>query len=374
MKTDAHYYAILAFARASGFSKETSYQIAYASQFVDDAALNLIYFSGDTEKIEHDTIDDKPCFFNMATIHDYMRIHTFNYSSMISNTSAFHFVPGCRGNNFTKKLKCSEESPVIVKIIKDALKEKDPIKFGITLHAFADTFSHQGFSGLLSKVNDIIDVETESKIPWEITDQIVKFIRFFIPKKTRFDRFVDAALPAYGHAQAFEYPDLPFLTWSYRYDKSDNYANAMHHTGSINNRDRYKRAFTRIHEYLKAYISVPASCTEPGYSYEHTDRIFKTLFTLKSDRGREKNWQKFLVQEVLFSKNDKRYLTYSRFDWLEEAFKNFDEKKFGDRMVKGAVLKEDFSESYWYRFYKGVKWYKERFFKYCQKEKLDIPL
>ena len=374
MKADAHYYAVLAFCRACGFTKEYSYQVAYASQFVDDAVTNLIYISGDVENIDHDTIGHRPCFFNMATCHNYLRINTFNYSAMMSNTSAFHFVPGCEGTTFTKKLRCSEESPVIDRILRDVMKEDDPILLGIVLHPFADTFSHQGFSGLLSKVNDIIDVRAESKIPWELLDRVVKFFKFFIRKEKKFDHFVDSALPAYGHAQAFSYPDLPYLTWSYKYDKSDNYANAMHHTGSIRNRNRYRKAFEKIQEHLENYGKKHPMVKDPLFRYDKKELLFDTLLAVKTDRGREKNWKKFLVREGLFTKNNVKYLNYSRHDWLIEAFKNFDKNKYDARTIESATLRDDFKESYWYRYYKGVRWYKERFFKYCRKEKLDIPL
>jgi hypothetical protein len=84
-----------------------------------------------------------------------MKMKTFNYYSMINNTCAFHFVPGGKGNEFTKKLRCREASPVITSILEKAVKINDPVKFGMLLHVYADTFSHQGFSGLLSSENDI---------------------------------------------------------------------------------------------------------------------------------------------------------------------------------------------------------------------------
>ncbi|MBW2005917.1 MAG: hypothetical protein JRI72_15210, partial [Deltaproteobacteria bacterium] len=55
MKIDAHYYAVLAFARAIGFDKDSAYQVAYASQFVDDAKINLMYLKEDPgADVKHD--------------------------------------------------------------------------------------------------------------------------------------------------------------------------------------------------------------------------------------------------------------------------------------------------------------------------------
>jgi hypothetical protein len=375
MKADAHYYAVLAFARSCGFTKEAAYQIAYASQFVDDAIINLMYIEGDLEGIAHDTIEGRPCFFDMSTCHSYMKINTFDYSSMVNNTVAFHFVPGCKGKGFTRMLRCSEDSPVIKKIMRDALKEKDLIRLGVALHAFADTYSHQGFSGLLSKVNDIRDLTAETRIPWELSDQIAKVVRFFTGgRKHRFDRLMDAALPAYGHAQALEYPDFPYIKWSYKYDKSKGYTDDYSHSGSIDNRARYRAAFEKIREHLESYLSRHPLYADPAYSYKNHARLYAALVAFKSDRGREKNWKSLLVDEGLFSRKDDTYLDYDRNRWLDEAFANFDRKAFNERSIAKAVLSRKFRDSRWYRFYLAVKWYKELFFTYCENEKLKIPL
>jgi len=45
LKKDAHFYAVLALSRACGFKKKSANDIAYASQFVDDAKINLINFA-----------------------------------------------------------------------------------------------------------------------------------------------------------------------------------------------------------------------------------------------------------------------------------------------------------------------------------------
>ena len=99
MKIDAHYYAVLGFCLACGFDKGSAATIAYASQFVDDAKINHIVVPGGIPQTvqQYDMIAGQPSFFNMATCHSYTRIKTFNYSAMINNTSAFHFVPGCKG-------------------------------------------------------------------------------------------------------------------------------------------------------------------------------------------------------------------------------------------------------------------------------------
>jgi len=210
MKIDAHYYGVLAFCLAAGFDKKSACTIAYASQFVDDAKVNHLVIEGQIpEGVRYDVIDGLPSFFNMATCHSYTRIKTFNYDAMINNTATFHFVPGCNGMNFVKKMRCKEAGPVIENVLQEALGEDDLVKLGIVLHAYADTFSHQGFSGLLSKVNDIDQVEIleGSGI---LADKYRKGLRWF---REVLSEWGDWVIPAYGHGQALLLPDHPYVTW-----------------------------------------------------------------------------------------------------------------------------------------------------------------
>jgi len=372
MKIDAHYYALLAFCRACGFKKESAHKVAYASQFVDDARINHIVIAGNPGRdlIQCDNIDNQPSFFNMATCHSYTRMKTFNIEAMINNTCAFHFVPGCRGPNFAKKLRCSEESSVITDILREALEEDDLIKLGIVLHAYADTFSHQGFSGILSKVNDIKECKTLSRLPWTWSDKFARVFKWSV--KDKFDKLLDSAIPAYGHGQAMEYPDLPFLRWSYEYDYSDQFSTAYKSSGEIDNMARYERAFQKIKGYLEDYLSRHREYRDGGISFQKFDILFDTLLLEKTDRERVKNWQKTIVAQGLFAEEDPA-CAYDENGWLREAFANFEEEKFNQRKVDRAVTTANFSASNWYKYYLAVKWYKERFFYYCSQTGLEIP-
>jgi len=371
MKKDAHYYAVLGFCRACGFRKESAHQVAYASQFVDDAKINHIALLEDPgTDVEHDIIEGQPSFFNMATCHSYTRMKTFNYNSMIANTCAFHFVPGCKGELFAKKLRCSDTSPVIRGIMEQALEENDLAKLGMVLHPFADSFSHQGFSGLLSKVNDIQECNPASKIPWGWYDRIKKVFQRLWKKK--FDRNFDALMPAYGHGQAIDYPDLPYLTWSYEYDYSDQFTDSYKFSGELNNKERYQKGFEEIRQYLEEYLVKHPQYHDDKVNFQDFNILFAALVAEKRDKCREENWRKILIDKKLFESNDPE-LNYDSSEWLREAFSNFDEKKFDHRKVERVRLDTRFSESNWYKYYLAVKWYKAQFFKYCAESNLKIP-
>ena len=370
MKRDAHYYAILAFCRACGFKKNSAQVIAYASQFVDDAKINLMFFKKTNTTIEHDIINNQPAFFNMATCHSYFRIKTFNYEAMLNNTIAFHFVPGCKGENFTKKLRCMEESPVILDIMSDVFVEDDLIKLGIVLHAYTDTFSHQGFSGMLSKVNDIKNCEAKTKLGLGLLDRISTIFKYF--SKEKYDEFLDQIMPAYGHSQAMDFADLPYLNWLYEYDYSDEF-NGSYKMVDIDNTTRYKRAFNGIRKHLENYLIKHNQHFDKSQRFNNMDILMATLVFKGNERKREVNWKRLLIEQGLFNKDDRDFLNYDENKWLKEAFSNFNRKVFDHRKVEGVQLAANFLNSNWYRFYLSVKWYKKRFFEYCTKYQLNIP-
>jgi hypothetical protein len=371
MKLDAHYYAVLGFSRACGMTKNAAWEVAYASQYVDDARINLIYPAVPVpDSIEYDTLNGRPVFFNMATCHHYTRMKTFNYSAMINNTCAFHFVPGCQSDLFPRKLRCSTKRPVIEDIMKIALDEDDPVRLGMVLHPYADSFSHRGFSGLLSKVNDIQDLEKEGRVAGGLYNALRTWGLWFFRKK--FDRRLDALIPAYGHAQALDYPDLPYLVWSYKYDASASFSEEEGSSGRLVNPDRYIEAFKNIQKYLEEFLSRHPRHRDGEVTFKDFKRLFQVLVGRASDRKRRKNWRSVLVDAGLFLKND-HPLQYDRHLWLKEAFINFHKKGFDERVVKGAVLAPDFLNSHWYRYYRAVQWYKQQFFNVCGSHGLEIP-
>ena len=381
MKRDAHYYGILALSRACGFKKESALTLAYASQYVDDAKINLIHFQdpdkgkGSTENqpfggIIYDVVDDKEVFINMATCHSYFWIKTFNYEAMVSNTCAFHFVPGCQGENFTKKLRCKEESPVILKILNEALQEDSLIKLGMVLHTYADTFSHQGFSGMLSKVNDIKECEERSGLYRSLGSNLIHLFKRLGQK--RYEELFDRIVPAYGHGQALDFPDLPYLVWSYQYDYSDEF-NGCYKEVEIDNKDRYRRAFTKIRDHLQHFLLLYPQHFDNDVKFADFDQLMETLVLEADDNKREEAWLSFLFDHHLFDKQEKKRIIYKSNQWLKEAFSNYTTERFAGREVEGALLGKNFIDSDWYHFYRAVKWYKDRFFSYCSEFEVDIP-
>lgn len=350
--------------------RDIAVKLAYASRHVDDARVNHIELSGKLPDIKHDLIQGKPAFYDMATSHSYLLVKSFNYDLMINNTCTFHFVPGCFGNTFAKKMRCKADNTVINKILNEAKLEKDPIKFGVSLHPYADSFSHQGFSGLMSKVNDIQNIRLFSNyyklLPFKILIIIHKLLR------RDFDKYFDKVVPAYGHGQALSYPDLPYLKWSYDYDDSDEFSEDYQTTGLIYNPDRYFQAFSRMREHIESYLDYHPEYRDKSVNFTDFASLYALVVQREANITRRRNWRKLLVAKGLLAAKDPA-LWYDEFDWLKEAFPNISPKKFKQRSINKVELNSGFPQTNWYQFYQAVKWYKERFFKHCALEGLKIP-
>ncbi len=364
MEISSHYYGIYALCIACGIRKEIAEKIAYASQFVDDAVINTITFDKDYKDNLFSVIDGKSKVTNIATCHSYFVIKTLNYQAMIFNTSAFHFFPGNKGNTFTKKMRCMKNPVILQKFIQETIKEKPfiPEKLGMLLHIYADTFSHQGFSGLISKENDINGLKSNQE------KGILSAIKLFIKKRrdplySLFDKFI----PAYGHAQAFHYPDIPYGQWEYSYDKSDDFSNDKEFSGNDNSA-RFPEAFEAISVFLG---NIKGKDIYDSVRLEKKEQNIKSVLNLlvrpMSDRKKIEAWKKLIIKFGIQTVPD-----YSESLWLKEAFKNYSKDKFSGRVVNKAELRDDYKDSSWYAFIRAMEWYKPEFLKRLKQDGLLI--
>jgi len=395
MQKDCHYYTVLALALACGFKKKDAWTVAYASQFVDDAKINQLVFQKAPDGFKWKNEDPK-ALTNMATCHRYSRLKTFNLAAMINNTCAFHMVPGCQGNSFAWQMVCRPDGPILKHIVEKALAEDDLVKLGMVLHPLADSYSHEGFSGLLSKPNDIQGLETrchpfqfDQLLPW----LIVKVWRKYSRK--RFDILCDYVVPAYGHAQALNYPDISHLEWKYAYDSRDLFYKDTPgfeydpdnkidpgQKITVNNPKRYASAFIRILKCLQIFLDRFDHHRDPSLpnSGALSTRFWEEiLFAEITQRQRVRRWQSKLRALGLDPRKDAAMLNYDPTFWLtgemdaSPPFTNYEKKAFSKREVNGADAGKGFSASHWYRFYKAVKWYKTEFHGQSRAFGLEFP-
>jgi hypothetical protein len=123
----------------------------------------------------------------------------------------FHFLPGNGGllagekptGTFIEKLICKPDSYTARDMLRSMMGDKDKTyslhRLGITVHVYADTFAHQGFSGVNQKINEVSDLSSGN------AESFFESMKNF---------FMSSMFPL-GHGASISHPDKPFLTWRY---------------------------------------------------------------------------------------------------------------------------------------------------------------
>lgn len=210
MNIEFHYYAINALALEAGFDEQTAFIIANASQEVDASTAPLRY---DTPRGSVDiAITQNYVFWDESVRNDVYL--------------PFHFLPGdqnesaaIRADGRRSVWAVTPNSTIAKEVLTAAFRDKDPYLMGIALHAFADTWAHQNFCGMLDNWNDMGGTSLAS------------------------------GLPAAGHLQALSSPDEPDAVW-----KDGRLKPAW---STIRNADRFAAAAGKIFRYLRVFLGRP---------------------------------------------------------------------------------------------------------------------
>jgi hypothetical protein len=366
MEKSCHYYAVLALGLLSGLKPETARTIAYASQYVDDAKVNKITFSrryADRLFIQHGR---RSVVHNIATAHAYFKIDTFNWQSMTNNTSVFHFFPAGRGETFTEQMLCHHDPALLRTLVGEvaAATPFDPVRLGMLLHVYADTFSHRGFAGILCLENDVKYLQTRAGRNF-LSHLGRRLKRFFLHLMNKLFKYL---IPAYGHGKALKYPDTPFLKWSYIYDRTDTLKSPKE-TGEIDNTTRYREAFRAIARVLGSIKDRNAyTGAVRRVSGEDLRGFYAIMFKNESFRRKIRKWRRFI------GRLDRSCAgAYDQYEWLKEAVENFDKRMASRRVMWGIRLVPDYQKTPWFLFIQSVSWYKAEIFRRLTAAGLTIP-
>lgn len=216
MQLDMHYYGTYAIARAAGINREAALRIAQAAQFVDDY----------TEEEDLETSDGALISY-WPTGHNLTDIDNFDPLKLEKSDPhrvwvPFHFLPGGAGATYMERMRCVKNSDTAQAAMKAVLqKTSEPCILelvGIFAHIYADTFSHYGFVGLHCDENRV-DCKD---ITLEVQDENIKQ-HLWDKAQGFFDRLAgtvaEDATRGLGHASVADFPDRPYLRWSFKYEK-----------------------------------------------------------------------------------------------------------------------------------------------------------
>ena len=223
MQIDFHYCMVRLLSEKAGFTPDEAQIIAYASQFVDDANANKSFKIKDVPDFGFERY--KNGYFDpVCTAHkDIENVKGLDPIVQKKVYISYHFIPkekfeGTKTldpvNDLNYEYKTAPNNSFSREILNIALNElrgnkknrqQKLIKLGIALHSYADTWSHQGFSGKKSrKDNDIERVRLYQGS--DVEEVSTSLLGIF------------GELAPIGHIQASVYPDRSDLAWRYEQD------------------------------------------------------------------------------------------------------------------------------------------------------------
>jgi hypothetical protein len=204
MNAEFHYYSVYFLCLRAGLGEERCANIAFASQYVDNA---LISYDIDDDGFPYRTeVTQNYVFWDEATLRDIYL--------------PFHFVPGeleraraARIDGAASRWTVTPDSSLAKEMLIASLRSGDDFRIGIALHAYADTWAHQNFSGRTEACN-VMDPASP--------------------------------LPPAGHLQALRAPDDASGTWL-----DPRLAGRL---SNVDNGARFREAARKIYRYLRTYL------------------------------------------------------------------------------------------------------------------------
>lgn len=256
MNVEFHYYVVYHLAAQAGLPRETARVIAHASQFVDDSVVGY-------------RIDTRRELYDTAITQNY---GWWDASFPRAVYLPFHFFPGGesappspRRDHGRNLFSCAANSPGVKQLLVGALKTRNPYRVGIALHAFADSYAHQNFSGRLEQWNALTE---------------------------------DSPVPAIGHAQALTSPDDFAAAWTDpRLEEP---------FGRVNNGERFLQAADKIYRYL---------CVFNGRGFEDAPQVIEELADEHLRRAQGRSLQERVLDLIIAWDIPQ----YDRREWLDEA-------------------------------------------------------
>lgn len=309
MQYDMHYYGTYAMAYAAGITVDDAQVIATSAQLVDDNNFTELYKLSSGEGVE-----------GVATAH-----HPFDAGRRALNIGVddsrkiwvpFHFLPGNEGESFEERVVCRKNSQLAQTMV-NYYTDAQTIEshrghclqlMGIGAHVYADTFSHYGFSGLTSELNNIdantiqIDENHSKEIASYVWQRLDEFKDKFLAK------IADTVL--LGHGAVATFPDRPFLKWSYL--TADGVTRLER-----NNPSTFLEGCHNLYEYFSRFRSVyyPRE-VQSRTSFEQISQSVSEVLSTEADAtGRAQAWIDAMKAGKIGASIDTP--TYSDTRWIE---------------------------------------------------------
>jgi hypothetical protein len=328
MQIDFHHTATYTCARLAGLTHDQASIVAYSAQYVDDATqAGLVEFL------------DGSTYRRAASAHKALDYKNFSDLAQSRVWIPFHFMPGNGGlsagevppGGRSEQLRVVPNSPPARAMVTAAIQARARPwalqRLGIAMHVYADTWSHQGFTGVRDDVNDASDLRWADGRPASaFTDRLRSW-------------FVSAALPL-GHGAVLSLPDRPYARWSYQ----DGLGRRVHR----DNPTDFLAAADHMVQWMTRWRLQDHTAVVPGLPAD-ARRVFEELIAMEAEEHeRHAAWRGALAHGRFgFERVDVDYAGRGPGSWKREAL--------GVDEVDGVVpITPEFQRSAWKRFHDAL--------------------
>ncbi|MEI6873674.1 MAG: DUF6765 family protein [Spirochaetota bacterium] len=296
MNLEFHYYATAALALRAGFTPEVAHRIARSAEQVDQAI------------IAYEIDDDGTSYLSEKT-QDYVFWDETVFRDIYL---PFHFIPGDEAKARLERLDgagnpwiVTPDSPLARELLVSALRSGNAWRIGIALHAYADTWAHQNFTGRLEAVNELNPRGGLSAV---------------------------GALPGVGHLQALTSPDQATEVWIDPRLFSPEIVNRESFISAARMIYRYLR--TSLHRNFDDEVLVLGELAEMWERSDLDDKARAFDFTLRYDiePWNPKLWS-FEAGISSTSDSDDRARGYDKLRWLRSEIARRSGRSEGRRRV-----------------------------------------
>jgi hypothetical protein len=335
MQIDFHHGVTYVVARLAGFDHPAANIIAYSAQYVDDATNSgLIRF------------DNGFLFSRISSAHKMLDYRNFQELSTHRVWIPFHFLPGNGGvsanqappNDLVDKLICRPNSFVAQDMVRECIHQRQHSyslqRLGITMHVYADTWSHQGFAGINHKVNEAV----------KLVDEQGKPDRQLLNRLTGF--FIGEALPL-GHGAVLSHPDKPFLRWGYTNGRGEKIIR--------DNPTDFLTAADHLCRAMQRYLAGNPDATVSGMPEVDKRKIAELLQTIQDDKGtvRHQKWLAAIAEgKFSFGSATVTYVAKGKGSWKYEALGT---ERLIDRQDEIFPYRPHFLNSPWKLFHDALQ-------------------
>lgn len=345
MQIDFHHGVVYVIARLADFNHAQAEVIAYCSQYVDDAT------NSGTIKFKNGAM-----YSRISSAHKTLDYRNFSELENHRVWMPFHFLPGNGGKpagqdpegSFIQKVICRPGSAVAEQMLEACIADRDEPyglhRLGVTLHVFADTWSHQLFAGVCDKVNSIALLDEKNEPDATFGARFKDFFGDLCDRAA--NCFISDVFPL-GHGAALSQPDKPFLTWRYR----DSQGNLIRRS----NADIFAEAADAICRAMQCFRAGDARADVPGLRHADRDKIGRWLADLTDEDGatRHRKWLDLIGRgEFGFPPVQLHYIHKGQGSWKYLALGTEREEDLADEQFE---YHPEFLTSDWKRFHDALR-------------------